>query len=147
MQAPPGTQQYPGQQFPPGNLSGLPPRPGAVPPAAAPPGLPQRPSYQSGFYNGTGAPPGYSGNASTLDDLVSGAAQQGDDIDQLIRMAEAGIKPQKRPEEETDAAPAAEEAADKKSKKEKGRMVYMDSDASPEEKMAQLARYAFEPAT
>jgi hypothetical protein len=62
---------------------------------------------------------------------------QGDDIDQLIRMAEAGVRPAKAPEEE---------AADKKSKKDKkGKMVYDDAEISPEERMAQFARYAFVP--
>lgn len=64
--------------------------------------------------------------------------QNGDDIDQLIRMAEAGVKP---------AQPEADEG-DKKGKKEKdkkGRMVYDDVDTSPEERMAALPRYAFVP--
>lgn len=68
-----------------------------------------------------------------MDELVSGAAQQGDDIDQLIRMAEAGVKPGKK---EDEAAP------EKKSKKDKSRMFYSDADISPEERMAQLPRYA-----
>ncbi|CAI4218520.1 unnamed protein product [Parascedosporium putredinis] len=79
-------------------------------------------------------PPGYSGNASTVDELVSGAAQQGDDIDQLIRMAEAGVKPGRK---EDEAAPEK-----KTSKKDKSRMFYSDADISPEERMAQLPRYA-----
>lgn len=62
-------------------------------------------------------------------------------------MAEAGIKPPRKGESE-EAAPAlaAEDAAgDKKSKKEKGRMVYSDAEISPEERMAQMPRYAFVP--
>jgi hypothetical protein len=40
---------------------------------------------------------GYNPNASTVDDLISGAAREPeDDIDKLIRMAEAGIKPPKK---------------------------------------------------
>ena len=65
---------------------------------------------------------------------MSGAAQRGDDIDQLIRMAEAGVKPSKKEEEGT---------VEKKSKKDKSRMFYSDADISPEERMAQLPRYAF----
>ena len=63
--------------------------------------------------------------------MVSGAAtgQGGDDIDQMIRMAEAGVKP-------------AEAPAEKKSKKEKVRMFYIDGEVSPEERMAKLPRYA-----
>lgn len=72
-----------------------------------------------------------------MDELVSSAAtgqgaqsgQAGDDIDQMIRMAEAGVKP-------------AEASAEKKSKKEKVRMFYLDGEISPEEKMAKLPRYA-----
>lgn len=72
-----------------------------------------------------------------MDELVASASRQGDDIDQLIRMAEAGIKP---------AKPGAEEEAggEKKSKKDKEkntRMVYADTEISPEEKMALLPRY------
>jgi hypothetical protein len=56
-------------------------------------------------------------------------------------MAEAGIKPP-RPEDGTARPAPAEEVLDKKAKKEKGRMVYADTEVSPEERMAQLARYA-----
>lgn len=83
------------------------------------------------------------GGASTVDELVAGAARQGDNIDHLIRMAEAGIKPSGG--KSADEAPAA--PADKKSRKEKNsRMVYADSEISPEEKMTRLPRYAFAPA-
>lgn len=61
---------------------------------------------------------------------------QGDDIDQLIRMAEAGVKPSQSHEPEINV--------EKKSKKEKkGKMVYDDMEFSPEERMAALPRYAF----
>ncbi|RFU33757.1 hypothetical protein B7463_g2549, partial [Scytalidium lignicola] len=119
------------------------------------------PSHPQG-YNGD-----YSANASTIDELVSGAARQGDDIDEIIRMAEAGIKPPKKiatpdtpaaaavanpeatatPEvaEKTDAAEKTE-TTEKKSKKDKPiRMIYSDNEVSPEEKMAKLPRYAFVP--
>ncbi|CAK7210214.1 hypothetical protein SCUCBS95973_000703 [Sporothrix curviconia] len=105
------------------------------------PGVPQRP----GAYNGGGG-----GGASTLDDLVSGAshaaAAGGDDIDRVIRMAEAGIRPGGAPPgAPAAAAPVAAAAAapEKSSKKDKStRMVYQDGDYSLEEKMAQMARYA-----
>jgi len=105
---------------------------------------------------------GYSTNAA-VNDLVSGAARESDDIDELIRMAEAGIKPPKkgealqpppsatvRPVQET-PAPVPEvaettEVTEKKSKKDKPmKMVYSDNDISPEEKMALMPRYAFVP--
>lgn len=81
------------------------------------------------------AAPGYPG-ASTVDELVASASRPVDDIDNIIRMAERGEKPAPKPEE-----PAS---ADKKGKKEKNaRMVYADTDVSPEEKMVLLPRYAF----
>lgn len=102
----------------------------------------------------------YSANASSVDDLVSGAARQADDIDEIIRMAEAGIKPPKKgdatstpvsaTEPEATATPqpdvAKAEPAEKKSKKDKPtKMVYSDNEISPEEKMALMPRYAFIP--
>lgn len=97
-----------------------------------------------------------------MDDLVSGAAREADDIDEIIRMAEAGIKPPKKGEAAAPhVQPAAEaqavsthvpesaenpEPAEKKSKKDKPvKMIYSDNDMSPEEKMAQMPRYAFVP--
>ena len=133
---PPGAAPPPGAPF-----SGLPARPpnnGAVPGSA----LPQRPPY--------GYPAATPGGASTLDELVAGAAsrQQPDDIDQMIRMAEAGIRP--TPPQKAAAVAATEEpaAAEKKGKKDKEkntRMVYADTEISPEEKMARLPRYAYVP--
>ncbi|PNY26901.1 Uncharacterized protein TCAP_03166, partial [Tolypocladium capitatum] len=107
---PPGhaTHGQPSYGYP---ASSLPARPGSLGP---PPGLPQRPE---GRVHGT-AP--------------------GDDIDKMIRMAEAGIKPAQKPEDGEDG--------EKKTKKEKrGKMVYEDSEISPEERMAAMARYAFDP--
>jgi hypothetical protein len=108
-------------------------------------------------YNGA-----HSTNASSVDDLVSGAAREADDIDEIIRMAEAGIKPPKKgeapppavqaPEPIATPTPAPESAekpdiaAEKKAKKEKPiKMVYSDNELSPEEKMAMMPRYAFVP--
>lgn len=127
------SQTYPPTTYPPGAAPGafgtLPARPpsGAAVPGA-PAALPQRPNYP--YASGA---PGFPGAPSTVDELVAGAAPRaGDDIDQLIRMAEAGIKPARSGEE----APAAGE------KKKKGmRMVYDDSEVSPEEKMSLLPRY------
>lgn len=130
---PPGQGQYPeAQQAPPGAPPAY-PQPGfngypqqAPPgPPPAPTGLPQRPPGAETYWGGAGAP-------STVDELVAGAAtgQGGDDIDQMIRMAEAGVRP-----------PAEAAAAEKKGKKEKVRMFY-DGEVSPEEMMAKLPRYA-----
>ena len=71
-------------------------------------------------------------------------AATGDDIDDLIRMAEAGVKP---PPATAAAAPAALEGqAPKAGKKDKSKMFYNDAECSPEERMAKLSRYAFTPA-
>lgn len=97
-----------------------------------------------------------------MDDLVSGAAREADDIDEIIRMAEAGIKPPKKtgilPPVIAEAlppvavsipiseVPTKPETTAKKSKKDKPtKMVYSDDDISPEEKMALMPRYAFIP--
>lgn len=125
-----------GQQFQQGfNQAGAPGQPAygyspdslpSRPSSNAPPGasaLPQRPT-QGGAWNGQ-----------------EGAAP-GDDIDQLIRMAEAGIKPPKKAEDGEDAA------GDKKAKKDKekkGKMIYDDAEVSPEERMAAMSRYAWRP--
>ncbi len=69
-----------------------------------------------------------SANASSLDDLVSGAAR---DVDKA-----------------TAASNAEALHGEKKVKKEKEKnvkLVYSDNDVSPEEKMARLPRYAFIP--
>ncbi|QBZ56831.1 hypothetical protein PoMZ_01748 [Pyricularia oryzae] len=126
--APPqyGQPGYNMQQYPGYPASTLPTRPPGVG-AAAPQALPQRPPYGApGF-----PPPAGAGMPSTLDDLVSGAAQSaggrsGDDIDKMIRLAEAGVKP------------AGEGAADSKGKKDKSsRMMVANSTFSLEELMVQ----------
>lgn len=102
----------------------------------------------------------YSANASSVDDLVSGAARAADDIDEIIRMAEAGIKPPKKGDAlptrvqppATEATPTPKttektETSEKKLKKDKPtKMIYSDNEISPEEKMAMMPRYAFMPA-
>ncbi|KAI0882338.1 uncharacterized protein GGS22DRAFT_50455 [Annulohypoxylon maeteangense] len=142
---PPPGGQYPG--FPPQSVPGYSPPP-QYPGAYPPPSLPSRPG--SNLPVPSGLPPrpgqaGWQGNASTIDELVSGAAQQGDDIDQIIRMAEAGIKPPKKPE--TPTTGEAGEATEKKSKKDKDKNVKMvyDDEISPEERMSMMPRYAFVP--
>ncbi|KFX87570.1 hypothetical protein V490_08160 [Pseudogymnoascus sp. VKM F-3557] len=129
----------------------------------------QNPAMSSAYppphqgYNDT-----YAANGSVGNNGAPGAAREPDDIDELIRMAEAGIKPPKKGEspssvsiptpnvaqpQPTDAAaaPAAAatpEASNKKAKKDKDKatkMVYSDDQFSPEEKMAKLSRYAFAP--
>ncbi|KAG6052727.1 hypothetical protein E4U17_005485 [Claviceps sp. LM77 group G4] len=111
---------FPGQQphaYP--VAESLPTRPPGVPVGGT--GLPQRPP-QVGNWSHQGMP-----------------GAPGDDIDQLIRMAEAGVRAP--PPQET-----AEDAGEKKAKREKdkkSRMFYDDAEFSPEERMAALPRYAF----
>jgi hypothetical protein len=79
-----------------------------------------------------------------VDDLVANAARQGGgaavDIDQMIRMAEAGIRPPAA-KNGTQAEEGGGGAAAGERKKKEMRMVYADTEVSPEEKMAALARY------
>jgi hypothetical protein len=74
-----------------------------------------------------------SNSATSLDDLLSGAAKEADKAD-TIATIKADVK--REPQEDKRA----------KKEKEKGtRLVYSDNDISPEEKMAQMPRYAFAP--
>lgn len=71
---------------------------------------------------------------------------QADEIDNMIRMAEAGIRPPSTGVP-TSAGVGGEEAAaggekKKKDKDKKGKMVYDDAEISPEERMAMFPRYA-----
>ncbi|KAH6623232.1 hypothetical protein F5144DRAFT_518151 [Chaetomium tenue] len=129
--APGAAPPYPAAQ-------GYPPTAGAFPPGSTP--LPARPPSGSAgaapyFYNG-GAP-------STVDELVANAARQGgpggDDIDHMIRMAEAGIRPGAGKVGGAEEAGAGGGAGEKR--KKGTRMVYGDTEVSPEEKMAMLPRY------
>lgn len=105
---PPTSSNYSG--FPPSNL---PARPGS----GASSSLPQRPQQ----YGSNWPPPSNTPGSSTLDELVGGAHKQNDHIDSMIRMAEAGIKP------------AKDDAPPEKKKKDKSRMVFADTEHSPEE--------------
>lgn len=80
------------------------------------------------------APP-LSANATSLDDLVSGAAK---DADKAAGGAET------KPELSKIDVPV-EEKKGKKEKEKNMRLVYSDNEVSPEEKMAQMPRYAFAP--
>lgn len=112
----------------------------------------------------------YAANGSAGNNGAPGTSREPDDIDELIRMAEAGIKPPKKGETppasvsapapsvvqptppadravapETTAAPEPSEKKPKKDKEKATRLVYSDNEVSPEEKMAKLSRYAFAP--
>ncbi|KAK4121944.1 hypothetical protein N657DRAFT_647449 [Parathielavia appendiculata] len=142
----PGAPTYPAPPTYPPTAATFPPGPSPPPGTTAPFSIPARPPSGAAqgaappyLYNGAPAYPG--GAPSTVDELVANESRQGaggDDIDQLIRMAEAGIKPaaggpKNGPEE------AAATAGEKK--KKGSRMVYADTEVSPEERMAMLPRY------
>ena len=76
-----------------------------------------------------------SASATSLDDLVSGAAK---DADKAAGVAET----------KSELAKIEEPAEGKKGRKEKDKnmkLIYSDNEVSPEEKMAQMPRYAFAP--
>ncbi|KAI1163157.1 hypothetical protein F5B18DRAFT_620729 [Nemania serpens] len=124
----PNPPQYP-HAYPPSNL---PSRPGSNIPLAS--SLPPRPGQ-----------PGWPANAPAVEEPVSSAApQQGDDIDKLIRMAEAGIRPPKKSEPPAAAEEAVPEKKSKKDKDKNVQMIYED-EISPEERMAMMPRYTFTP--
>ncbi|PBP18801.1 RING-6 protein [Diplocarpon rosae] len=162
----PGLPQRPSFGAPPIALHKMQPPHEGAPPASGWAGHgwkgPEQNSAMSSAYpHPQGLPGTYPTNASSVDDLVSGAARKADDdIDKLIRMAEAGIKPPKHgelptpinaPEVTPTPAPEAKkeekvEPTEKKPKKDKPiKMMYSDNELSPEEKMAKMPRYAFVP--
>ncbi|KAF2090157.1 hypothetical protein K490DRAFT_71809 [Saccharata proteae CBS 121410] len=139
--------QHPSGHTPPNNV---PQRSGSLP---APPGLPQRPSFGvpqvSGFqlqqmhqgqYPANGAPGATSEQSNGQGQAgpntqPSGDSGLGASVDELIASA-GGLKP----------AESNEAAPEKKNKKDKViRLVYSDNEVSPEEKMAEMPRYAFNP--
>ncbi|OAX82584.1 hypothetical protein ACJ72_03061 [Emergomyces africanus] len=73
--------------------------------------------------------------STSIDDLISGAAKQADEI------AGKSPTPTGKPEDGIGEKPAKKE----KEKPKATRMVYSDNEISPEEKMARLPRYAFVP--
>ena len=75
-----------------------------------------------------------SANATSLDDLLSGAAKDAD---------EAGIAAEAKANAKADDAQT--EKKGKRDKDKATKLVYSDNEMSPEEKMAQLPRYAFVP--
>ena len=95
----------------------------------------QNASVLMGGTTDSNPPTALSANASSLDDLVSGAAKDAD------KAANGTEKKAEMPRIE-------EPAEEKKGKKEKDKnmkLVYSDNDISPEEKMARMPRYAFTP--
>lgn len=112
---------------------------GAQPPAAQN-GLEAPPSIKTQVANlQLESPAAPSANATSLDDLVSGAAQDADNS----ANAAGGKMSEPKP---TGTKEAQEEKKSKKSK-DNQKLIYSDNEISPEEKMAHLARYAFVPNT
>jgi hypothetical protein len=117
----------PGQPYPSSDLP-------AAPFPGAPPGLPQRPVFNAPSINAqqmqqlhAGSTPGIefgssNGLPDAIDDLIASVSHEAP---------------------KTDAVPVPEKKGAKKEKDKNMRLVYSDNDISPEEKMAQLSRYAF----
>jgi hypothetical protein len=79
-----------------------------------------------------------SANATSLDDLISGASKE----------AEVAQSGQRDPAPASQTAEVATEEKAPKKEKDKNKtskLVYSDNDVSPEEKMARMPRYAFTP--
>lgn len=74
--------------------------------------------------------------ANSVEDLISGAAKQADELAAKSTFTPAKTEP---------ATPVPEEKPAKKEKTKATRLVYSNSEISPEEKMARLPRYAFVP--
>ena len=95
----------------------------------------------SGVPAGTGPPPSslpalpLSASATSLDDLLSGAAKDAD------KAAGAAETKSELPKVEG----PAEEKKGRKEKDKNMKLIYSDNEVSPEEKMAQMPRYAFAP--
>lgn len=104
----------------------------AVPTTGAQPAYGTDASQTAATHNAPGAEP--NAGAASVDDLISGAAKQADEIAGKPQQAKTS-----KPEEER------EEKVTKKEKSKPTRLVYSESEISPEEKMAKLPRYAFVP--
>lgn len=96
-----------------------------------------QPNTKAPPFNALPQPPNkpLSENASSLDDLVSGAAK---DADTAANITEPKTETPKKVE-------GGEEKKGKKEKDKSMKLVYSDNEVSPEEKMAQMPRYAFAP--
>lgn len=119
---------------------------GQLPGPPNPTDHPHNPQQQPGQIGGPGGPTGsgappsslsapLSANATSLDDLLSGAAK---DADKAAGTVET--KPEMPRVEEP-----GEEKKGKKEKDKNMKLIYSDNEVSPEEKMAQMPRYAFAP--
>ena len=77
-------------------------------------------------------------NASSLDELISGASKEAE----ANQPVQSDLVPAPQP-----AEVAVEEKAPKKEKdkNKSSKLVYSDNEVSPEEKMARMLRYAFTP--
>ena len=86
-----------------------------------------------------------SANATTLDDLVSGAAKDADEANKVTAIKSERNESTGAPKLDSKPNDAHEEKKGKKEKEKVTKLVYSDNEISPEEKMAQLPRYAFVP--
>ncbi|WEW58880.1 hypothetical protein PRK78_004348 [Emydomyces testavorans] len=135
---------------PPQAAASMPPRPASLPTA---PGLPQRPSFSAPQVNSWqmqqmhhGQIPVQSPTAFITPGTEPGAESATAAVDQLI--SEESKRADELAQKGTPTAASVEAVETKPAKKEKAkasRLVYSDSEVSPEEKMARLPRYAYVP--
>lgn len=144
QQAPPALPT----QLPAQSPTQLPPRPGSLPPA---PTLPQRPAVSAPPVNSfqmqqihlgqVPVPP--AAQSAAPDNGVAKSTTTATPSTQ-VATGDVNIDESKPTPTSTDKA-CAEEKQQKKEKTKATRLVYSESELSPEEKMARLPRYAFVP--
>ncbi|GME22522.1 hypothetical protein GTA08_BOTSDO11874 [Neofusicoccum parvum] len=160
--SPPANMPYGAHQPPsrtPPNSNHAPQRQGSLPAA---PGLPQRPSFGAPQVNAlqmqqmhqghippsTTGLPGYSAtgqpNGHGVQHSQSSIPGLEQSVDDLI--ASAGKPTESSKEVDSQQSKKEDEASKSKKEDDKKKLVYSDNDVSPEEKMAKLPRYAFNPA-
>ena len=93
--------------------------------------------------------PQESANATSLDNLISGASKEAEHAAIQVTAAPtpaATVPTTSAPGLPTTSKVAEEKASKKEKEKNKAtKLIYSDNDVSPEEKMARMPRYAFTP--
>ncbi len=131
------------QQMHQGQIPGL-PNPPPINPSFQKQDMPQNGNFQHHQQHLPSALPSSaapeSANATSLDDLISGASKEAEASVTVGAQAEAA------PTEQAPAEAGEEKTSKKEKEKNKAtKLVYSDNDVSPEEKMARMPRYAFTP--
>ncbi|KAJ5654428.1 hypothetical protein N7490_001431 [Penicillium lividum] len=132
-----GSPAYPSQQPTPSDS--LPPRPGSLPLPAGPSGLPQRPAFAAPPVNAQQMQQMHMGHS--IPQPVPGYSNG--DAFQTTPPIPSVNTPSGVANDPTDKPADGTEKPSKKDKSKPTRMIYSDQTTSPEEKMAQIPRYAF----